>query len=179
MKKRVFINLLMALLVAGLFLTVSCAQQAAKPSDGSTQTDTDQAAAKQAAKDAQVTKDAQGKTIPTGDPAIDFANVDIYFEFDSADLTAEAQAILQIKAAYLKANNFTAVVEGHCDERGTTEYNLALGERRANAAKNYVVDLGVSEARLSIVSYGEEQPMNMGHNNAAWTLNRRGHFELK
>jgi peptidoglycan-associated lipoprotein len=69
-------------------------------------------------------------------------------------------------------------VEGHCDERGTNEYNLALGERRANAAKKYLVSLGVSTDRISSISYGEEKPLDAGHNEEAWSKNRRGHFVI-
>ena len=87
---------------------------------------------------------------------------------------------LQSKADYLQERtNLRVAVEGHCDERGTTEYNLALGERRAKAAKNFLVDLGVSASRLTVISYGEEQPAVLGHHKNAWDRNRRGHFKIK
>lgn len=98
----------------------------------------------------------------------------VFFGFDKYDLSDEAQATLQRQAAWLKANpTVTLLVEGNCDERGTREYNLALGERRATAVKNYLVTLGVSADRLSTISYGKERPVALGHNEAAWAQNRR------
>jgi peptidoglycan-associated lipoprotein len=109
-----------------------------------------------------------------------FVNEDIYFEFDSAKLSPEAQTILQKKAQWLKNNPQTAVtIEGHCDERGTNEYNLALGDRRAFAAKAYLLDLGISASRLSTVSYGEERPIEAASNESAWAKNRRAHFVIE
>lgn len=98
----------------------------------------------------------------------------VFFGFDKYDLSEEAQATLQRQAAWLKANpTVTLLIEGNCDERGTREYNLALGERRATAVKNYLVTLGVSADRLSTISYGKERPVALGHNEAAWAQNRR------
>lgn len=102
---------------------------------------------------------------------------DIHFEFDKYTLTKEARIILNEAAKALRENpNIKLLIEGHCDERGTIEYNLALGERRANATKDYLVNLGVTPSRLSTISYGEERPLDPGHNERAWTLNRRAHF---
>jgi len=102
----------------------------------------------------------------------------IYFDFDQFTLSAEARKTLADNANYLKANSgIQVVVEGHCDERGSDEYNLALGESRALAAKNYLVSLGVSAKRLSVISYGEEKPAVMGNNEAAWAKNRRAEFK--
>ncbi|WP_340149275.1 peptidoglycan-associated lipoprotein Pal [uncultured Sneathiella sp.] len=98
----------------------------------------------------------------------------VFFGFDEYSLSNEAQATLQRQAAWLKANpTVTLLVEGNCDERGTREYNLALGERRATAVKNYLVTLGISPDRLSTISYGKERPVALGHNEAAWAQNRR------
>ncbi|MCI5065812.1 peptidoglycan-associated lipoprotein Pal [bacterium] len=105
---------------------------------------------------------------------------DVYFEFDKSELTASAKATLQDNAAWLKDNMETAVtIEGHCDERGTREYNLALGQRRAQSVYDYLRGLGVGEARMSTVSYGEDQPLDPGHNEAAWSMNRRAHFRMQ
>ena len=102
----------------------------------------------------------------------------IYFDFDKFTLSAEARQTLADNANYLKAHSGTQVViEGHCDERGSDEYNLALGESRALAAKNYLVSLGVSASRLSVISYGEEKPAAMGSNEEAWAKNRRAEFK--
>ncbi|HYD23702.1 MAG TPA: peptidoglycan-associated lipoprotein Pal [Croceibacterium sp.] len=98
----------------------------------------------------------------------------IYFDTDRFNIDAEDQAALQQQATYLRQYpNVRATVEGHCDERGTRDYNLALGERRANAAKNYLVSLGVPADRISTVSYGKERPVATGSNEAAWAQNRR------
>ena len=103
----------------------------------------------------------------------------IYYEYDSAELTAEARAGLDINAGLLKRYTTWAItVEGHCDERGTAEYNLALGERRAVAAQSYLVSLGIPVERLRIVSYGKEFPFDPGHDEAAYAKNRRAHFVI-
>lgn len=103
----------------------------------------------------------------------------IFFDFDRFDLTAESIGTLNELAAFLKANTEVQVkIEGNCDERGTNEYNLALGERRAKAAFDYLVTQGIDAARLSTVSYGEEKPADPGHNEEAWAKNRRDDFVL-
>jgi peptidoglycan-associated lipoprotein len=109
----------------------------------------------------------------------DFQNQDIFFDFDKYDLRMDARGVLDRKAGFLNQNSSVrSQIEGHCDERGTNEYNLALGERRANAAKQYLTTAGVSPARLTTISYGEERPLDPGHNEAAWARNRRAHFVI-
>lgn len=105
---------------------------------------------------------------------------DVRFEFDSAVLTDAARATLDRHAEWLSTRypNVTLLIEGHCDERGTVEYNLALGERRASAVFGYLVSLGINSGRLKTISYGKEFPLDPGHDEAAWARNRRGHFEL-
>ena len=101
---------------------------------------------------------------------------DIHFDFDRYNLRPGDASILKENAALLKKYaNVKIQIEGHCDERGTVEYNLALGERRANSAKNYLVSLGISQARISTISYGKEKPLDPAHNEAAWAKNRRAH----
>jgi peptidoglycan-associated lipoprotein len=103
----------------------------------------------------------------------------VFFDLDSAELSAEAQRALQENAELLKQNStWQITIEGHCDERGTAEYNLALGERRANTARDYLVSLGIPASRLKTVSYGKEFPFDPGHNEAAWSKNRRAHFVI-
>jgi peptidoglycan-associated lipoprotein len=105
---------------------------------------------------------------------------DIHFEFDKYDVRAEDTKVLDANAAWLKTNsNMLILVEGHCDERGTNEYNLALGERRAKAALNYLVAQGVQASRITIISYGEERPACAEKNDACWAKNRRAHFLVK
>jgi peptidoglycan-associated lipoprotein len=100
-----------------------------------------------------------------------------YFDFDSYRITGTGKKVLKSNADWLKANgNATVQIEGHCDERGTTEYNLALGERRANATRDYLVRLGIDKSRVSVISYGEERPADPGHDESAWSKNRRAAF---
>jgi peptidoglycan-associated lipoprotein len=102
---------------------------------------------------------------------------DAYFDYDKADIRADTRAALSKTADFLKNYpRFKVTIEGHCDERGSTEYNLALGVRRANAVKEYIVSLGVSADRVSTVSFGKEKPFCMESNEACWQQNRRGHF---
>ncbi len=102
---------------------------------------------------------------------------DIHFDFDKSVVREDARPILEKVGTFLLENGGANVlIEGHCDERGTSEYNLALGERRAQAAKNYLSTLGVKGDRVKTISYGEEKPLDSGHNDDAWAKNRRGHF---
>ncbi len=103
----------------------------------------------------------------------------VFFELDSADLSAIGQATLQENAGVLKKyGTWQITIEGHCDERGSAEYNLALGERRANAARDYLVSLGVGANRVRTVSYGKEFPFDPAHEEGAWSKNRRAHFVI-
>jgi peptidoglycan-associated lipoprotein len=108
-----------------------------------------------------------------------FENEDVYFDYDAYVLSAPAKKTLDKKVEFLKRYPKVKVsIEGHCDERGTTEYNLALGERRANAALQYVIAAGVAKTNLGSVSYGKERPNATGHDEASWAKNRRAHFAL-
>jgi peptidoglycan-associated lipoprotein len=99
----------------------------------------------------------------------------VFFDFDSYEIRADAQDTLNKQAAWLgQYANYAITVEGHCDERGTREYNLALGERRANAVRNYLVAQGVDPNRIQTISYGKERPEVVGNDEAAWAQNRRG-----
>ncbi len=103
----------------------------------------------------------------------------IHFEFDKYRLTDEAKEILAENARVLRNNSKVRItIEGHCDERGTVEYNLALGERRAQAARSYLIELGVPESRISIISYGKERPLEYGQNESTWAKNRRDEFVI-
>lgn len=106
---------------------------------------------------------------------------DAFFNYDEATLDEAAQANLTASASWLKSAegaSYRLLVEGHCDERGTEQYNLALGDRRANAAKDYLVTLGVDASRIRTVSYGEERPFEEGHDDPSWSQNRRAHLVL-
>jgi len=121
----------------------------------------------------------------TARPAVqDFAAVpelaDVFFDFDKYDIRPGDAKTLDANANWLKSNpNHLVLIEGHCDERGTNEYNLALGERRAKSTMNYLVSQGVQANRITIISYGEERPQCTEHNEACWAKNRRAHFLVK
>jgi len=126
---------------------------------------------------------------PVGEPSIDSRPLDelnkegllkpVFYEYDAAEVSPEAQQTLNENAALLKQHaTWVVTIEGHCDERGTAEYNLALGERRAVAARTYLVSLGIPADRLHIVTYGKEFPFDPEHNEAAWAKNRRAHFVI-
>ena len=98
----------------------------------------------------------------------------VFFNYDSSELDTDAQELLQDQVAWLKQySDVSIIIEGHCDERGTREYNLALGEKRAQSVKNYIINLGISSDRVSTISYGKERPAVVGSNDGAWAQNRR------
>jgi peptidoglycan-associated lipoprotein len=104
----------------------------------------------------------------------------VFFDYDSAEISPEGQKALDENAALLKRNaTWTVTIEGHCDERGTTAYNLVLGEKRAKAVRNFLVELGISANRLSVVSYGKERPSCAEHAESCYQQNRRGHLVVK
>ena len=104
---------------------------------------------------------------------------DVFFDFDKYDIRASDARILDTNAAWLKSNNNLVLIEGHCDERGTNEYNLALGERRAKSTMNYLMAQGVQASRITIISYGEERPTCTEQSEGCWAKNRRAHFLVK
>jgi peptidoglycan-associated lipoprotein len=109
----------------------------------------------------------------------DFENLNIYFEYDRSNLKPDAQQVLSEKADFLRANpSYSVLIAGNCDDRGTEEYNLALGERRAMSAKKFLIALGISPDRLKTISYGELRPADTANNPVAWALNRRDTFKL-
>ena len=115
---------------------------------------------------------------PTGFRSEDLQPV--FFDFDSATLTDQGKSTLDGDAKALRDHTDAKVtIEGHCDERGTAEYNQALGERRAQTARDYLVAAGINASRLDVISYGKERPFDPGHDEAAWAKNRRAHFSLK
>lgn len=103
----------------------------------------------------------------------------VYFDFDKYNLRPDAKAALDVNSALLlKYSNVIIKIEGHCDERGTVEYNLSLGEKRANSVMDYLSGLGVSASRISVISYGKERPVDAGHSEDSWSKNRRAEFRV-
>jgi len=104
---------------------------------------------------------------------------DVFFDFDKSDIRDDQKAALNDNVSWLRANARAKIsIEGHCDERGTPEYNLGLGERRAKAVRDYVVNAGIAPERIATISYGKERPFVLGHDESAWKWNRRGHFVI-
>jgi peptidoglycan-associated lipoprotein len=156
-------NLRFLSLLAGMMLLAACA--ANPPASSST-----------SGTNASTTPTAATGAVQPGSREDFMKNVGdrVFFDFDKSDIKPEGRQILQRQADWLKKYpNVTVTVEGHCDDRGTREYNLALGERRATAAKKLLVALGVPAARISTISYGKERPAVVGDNEAAWAQNRR------
>ncbi len=127
--------------------------------------------------------DSSGTTVEPGDSgdnqdeAAGKSLSDVFFDYDRYNLREDTRRVLEVDARVLLDNpEINATLEGHCDERGTVEYNLALGERRAQSVKDYLIEFGIDAGRLTAVSYGEERPFAEGHDETAWSQNRRVHF---
>ena len=170
-----------------VLLMASCAKKQVKVSEGvepAAKVEPGKAAtpAKPGADDYQkreAARLAKLKELQLAQMIAEFEGENIYFDFDKSELKPASKAVLKKKAEWLRANEPYALrIDGHCDERGTNEYNLALGERRAHAAMKFLVALGVAEHRISTVTYGEEKPADPGHNEDAWAKNRRDEFKL-
>lgn len=151
------------------------------PSDSTTYTITASGPGGSASATASVTVSAPPPPVVVKEPSLDELWLkevrDAYFDYDKADIRADAREALSKTADFLKAHpQLKVTIEGHCDERGSTEYNLGLGDRRASAVKQYLVSLGVSAASLSTVSFGKEKPFCMESKESCWQQNRRGHF---
>ncbi|MFK5953388.1 MAG: OmpA family protein [Desulfobacterium sp.] len=196
MKKRVMRNLVMVMMVAGLALTVSCAKKNVMVDPADLTQKTGEISAEEAARMAAQEKEkalaqqrlreetmkenaAQVAAMAVRESRENFENQDVLFGYDSAVLSAEARYLLKEKARWLEVNaGNNIVVQGHCDDRGTTEYNLSLGDQRAIAAKSFLMNMGILGSRIITISYGEEKPLDSGYGEAAWSRNRRAHFVI-
>jgi peptidoglycan-associated lipoprotein len=169
MRNNVWLAIALAMILPGMLFTASCAKKVVQTDLVSTSEPEVQKAPDRSAEEAPARETAKPK----------FVNENIYFAFDSSALSEQAREILNSTADYLRTNpNITMTVEGHCDDRGTDAYNIALGKRRAESVKNFLVDLGIGTNRLNTVSYGEERPIAMGHNEASWAKNRVAQFVI-
>jgi peptidoglycan-associated lipoprotein len=171
MKKNIILVGIFIVVVFTLTIFTGCAENKAVVTEGTAQEET------APAQSAATTKEQSAKveSAATAETAVK----DIFFEFDKSNISPDAREILKANADFLLKNDDPKVViEGHCDERGTAEYNMALGQRRAQETKNYLVNLGVKESRIKTISYGEERPFDPGHNEDAWAKNRRAHFTV-
>ena len=198
--KRKWIILAMLFIIPTMVFSVSCAKKAVMTEPSMTDTSAADEAARQAELEKQQAMDlqkqmeeerlaAEAAAAALAAEAMErdmmmaknrFISENVYFDFDNATLDYQAQELLKQKAMWLRDYpEANVVIEGHCDERGTNAYNLALGERRAESAKAFLVNLGISDARLTTISYGEEKPLDMGQNEESWAKNRRAAFVLE
>lgn len=166
-KKKKWILLAMMFVIPGLMFTVACQKKVVDASP-------EPVAEEKVEEKVEVEVKEEVVVYKTPDMVM---QEDIYFEFDKSTLTPAAQDNLLRKAEWLRENPAaTVTIEGHCDERGTNEYNLALGDRRAESAKAFLIDLGIGPSRLTTISYGEERPVDPRRMEEAWAKNRRDHF---
>jgi peptidoglycan-associated lipoprotein len=194
MHKKLWLCLALLLVIPGLLFTTSCAKKTVKTEPAAMGEDAAKKAEAEAARQAELERQrkleeerlkaeqmqTEAARLKGEGAKVRFEQENIYFDFDKSSLKMDAQEILKKKAAFLKANpNYSVLIEGNCDERGTDEYNLALGDRRANSAKKFLVNLGIAESRIKTISYGEERPLDPGHNEAAWAKNRNCQFKLQ
>jgi len=204
MRKKLWILTGLLVIVPGLLFTVSCAKkvvqsvpveapaEAVEPVvDERTLATQEQAAQEEAARQWEMQAEEDLRQTQLAEQAAKeaemerarmaaeqmFMNEDVYFDFDSSALGDMAKNVLSRKAEWLRMTmDASVIVEGHCDERGTSAYNIALGDRRAESAKAFLLDLGIDANQLSTISYGEERPVDMGKNEESWAKNRRAHF---
>jgi peptidoglycan-associated lipoprotein len=180
MKKTMIVMLVLAFALGSVFTLASCAKKVGKveePGKPAGATAAPAAPAPGPAPTAPAAPSTQPVEIATAVRA--FESTHVYFDYDKSDIKAEAKPVLEKKAEFLRANaQYKVTIEGYCDERGTNEYNMALGDRRAKAAMKYLNALGISANRMSTISYGEEKPADPGHTEAAWAKNRRDEFKL-
>jgi peptidoglycan-associated lipoprotein len=167
------------MLVLALMLMAGCGKKSEVETDPAAGADTGEAT--EEVPEAVVPEEVEpevdeGPDYATLDPA-DYGVGDVFFAFDQYDLDDESMGVLSRNARVLKEAGVVVLISGHCDERGTIEYNLALGEKRARAVRDYLVSLGVPAGQLKVTSYGESKPFSMGSNEDAWARNRRAHFE--
>jgi len=209
MRKKLWIFIGLLVIVPGLLFTVSCAkkvvqseptvEQEIAAQDAAADTEVARAAQEKAAQEEaarqwemqaeedlrqaqlaeEAAKEAEMERAEMAAMQM-FMNEDIYFDFDSSALGDMAKNVLSRKAEWLRMNtDASVIIEGHCDDRGTSAYNIALGDRRAESAKAFLLDLGIDANQLSSISYGEERPVDTGMNEESWAKNRRAHFVVE
>ncbi|MEJ2635507.1 MAG: peptidoglycan-associated lipoprotein Pal [Calditrichia bacterium] len=177
MKKSMFLTLISGLLIALVF--GGCQKKATKIPDATAAPAVEQPQESQINEGAKEQESAETSKKESTAPKIELAFKTVYFDYDKSDIRSDARDALAQNAKVMKAYpNTRVLIEGNCDERGTIEYNLALGEKRAYAVKNYLVNYGIDEGRISTISYGEERPVDTGHTPEAWSKNRRADFKI-
>jgi peptidoglycan-associated lipoprotein len=184
MKNNRWLAIILVTTLTAVMFTASCAKRAVQTGPVQTESPEVSTSSEGSAEEAEQAERVQADRLAAEAEAretakTDFVNQNIYFALDSAVLSNQAQRVLSNKADYMRTeSDIVVTVEGHCDERGTDIYNTALGKRRAESVKNFLVDLGVHTGRLNTISYGEERPVAMGKNEASWGRNRRAQFVI-
>ena len=200
MGKRMWVGFMLLFIVSGFLLITSCAKPVVKSEPAITDDEVEMIARKatetvrqeemakqraieetrlQQERELIARKKAAAERQAKAAARRTFQNEDIFFDFDSSAILADAEDVLKRKAEWLRNSpGVSAIIEGHCDERGTNEYNLALGEKSAESAKLYLVNLGIDASRLTSISYGEERPISPGQGEDAWAKNRRAHWVI-
>lgn len=173
MKRNAWLSISLVMILPIMLFTASCSKKVVKTQQVAM-------AEPEVQPEVQMAPDRSAEEAAAREAAeMAFVKEKIHFAFDSSDLSNQARHVLNSKADYLRTNpDITLTVEGYCDDRGTEAYNAALGERRAESVKNFLIGLGIGPDRLNTVSYGEEQPIAMGQNETAWAQNRRAQFVI-
>jgi peptidoglycan-associated lipoprotein len=208
MREKLWIYISLLVIVPGLLFTVSCAKKviqseltaeeatpaAAAVEEPAAVDNADLAAQEDAARQLEMQAEEDLRQTQMAEQAAKeedmerakmaamqmFMNEDVYFDFDSSTLADMAKNVLSRKAEWLRMTpDASVIIEGHCDERGTNAYNIALGDRRAESAKTFLQDLGIEGSQLTTISYGEERPVDTGGQEESWTKNRRAHFVIE
>lgn len=188
MKPNIYLRGMVAVFILGLLMFTGCAEKKSVVTSDTGQTPPVTSTPPAEPKDTVISTGPSGAQDVTSEPSVDLEKMagtrspvsDIHFDYDSSSLSPEARDILKTNANYFMRNRVSSIIiEGHCDERGTAEYNMALGERRAEETKKYLINLGVSESMMRTVSFGEEIPLDPASNEEAWSKNRRAHFAVK
>tara|TARA_B110001454_G_scaffold152243_1_gene141635 strand:- start:34 stop:582 length:549 start_codon:yes stop_codon:yes gene_type:complete len=175
-----FYKFLISILIAGFISACSTtpkdsADASGSGSSGSSDTVTSTTETEEEVKEEGTVTETDGSGLVAGSQEDLIVNIGdrVFFAYDSADLDSDSQELLQDQVAWIKQHNASVTIEGHCDERGTREYNLALGEKRAQAVKNFLISMGIMPSQVSTISYGKERPAVVGSNDGAWSQNRR------
>jgi peptidoglycan-associated lipoprotein len=181
MKKGQVRLVILVLLAAAVALSLGCGGKKVRPleeDEAAAEEARRQALEEEARRRAAEEREAIKPIQPEVEEALELAS--IHFDYDKYNLTGKAISVLSENAGTLMDNpDLEITIEGHCDERGTDEYNLALGEKRALAARDFLVNFGIARNRISVISYGEERPLDSGHTEEAWAKNRRAEFVIK
>jgi peptidoglycan-associated lipoprotein len=187
MNMQIHLRLVLVVFIAGLMMIAGCAEKKSVITSDAAQEQQTTPAQTTPSQEDMSSKDITGSQIASEEKSVDLEKMaraqspvnDIHFDFDSSSIRPDARETLRENADYFMNNRISSIIiEGHCDEKGTNEYNMALGERRAQETKKYLVNLGVKESLMQTVSFGEENPLDPASNEDAWAKNRRAHFAV-